>query len=114
VEIDGGSVSSAGVHDIVEGLKGAGVKSVQVVGGDRSSSGSSHRAEEAVPWFPRRLSDLDTFAERTLQYGGELSADHPGFTDAEYRRRRAEITDIARNYRSYPVVEQVVLADNHM
>ena len=54
----------------------------------------------AVPWFPRKLADLDTFAEKTLEYGGELEADHPGFTDAAYRARRAEITAIARTFRT--------------
>lgn len=55
---------------------------------------------QLVPWFPRKLKDLDGYASKTLEYGAELSADHPGFTDAEYRRRRAEITAIAQTYRS--------------
>lgn len=54
---------------------------------------------ENVPWFPRKKSDLDTFAEKVLEYGDELDADHPGFKDPEYRRRRAEITAIARTHR---------------
>lgn len=53
-----------------------------------------------MPWFPRRMRDLDGFAEKTLEYGSELSADHPGFTDPEYRKRRAQITEIARTYRT--------------
>lgn len=55
----------------------------------------------ATPWFPRKLADLDSFAEKTLECGTELEADHPGFTDAAYRARRAEITAIARTYRTY-------------
>ena len=46
------------------------------------------------------MSDLDTFASKTLEYGGELSADHPGFTDPVYRRRRAEITALARTFKT--------------
>lgn len=42
----------------------------------------------AVPWFPRRIRDLDRFANQILSYGAELDSDHPGFTDPEYRARR--------------------------
>lgn len=41
-----------------------------------------------VPWFPRRIRDLDRFANQILSYGAELDSDHPGFTDETYRQRR--------------------------
>ncbi|XP_031619504.1 protein henna [Contarinia nasturtii] len=53
----------------------------------------------AVPWFPRRIRELDRFANQILSYGAELDSDHPGFTDQTYRERRKYFADIAFNYK---------------
>jgi phenylalanine-4-hydroxylase len=69
------------------------VKNVRIVGTGVSKG-------ESIPWFPRKKADLDTFAEKVLSYGTELNSDHPGFKDETYRKRRAEITAIARTHKS--------------
>lgn len=55
--------------------------------------------DATVPWFPRRIRDLDRFANQILSYGAELDSDHPGFTDETYRARRKYFADIAFNYK---------------
>lgn len=32
---------------------------------------------DSIPWFPRRINDIDQFANRILSYGAELESDHP-------------------------------------
>ncbi|KAJ2372767.1 hypothetical protein IW150_003956 [Coemansia sp. RSA 2607] len=78
------------------------VKRVKVVRDVRVISSLEEEAPvaNAVPWFPRKVSDLDTFSEKVLEMGEELSSDHPGAKDPVYRRRRLEIVQMAKTYRT--------------
>lgn len=55
--------------------------------------------ERDVPWFPRRIEELDRVTGHVLGAGAELDADHPGFHDPAYRERRARIDALARTWR---------------
>lgn len=76
---------------------------IKILQGDSSENSSPG----SVPWFPRKIADLDRFAHQVLTYGDQLEADHPGFTDPVYRARRKEFADIAHNYRHGETIPRV-------
>ncbi len=63
--------------------------------------------EKEVNWFPRHVSELDLIAERTLDAGTDLEADHPGFHDKDYRSRRALLTLAAHRHRWDRPIERI-------
>jgi len=52
-----------------------------------------------VAWFPRKIKEVDRLAQDILGAGGELEADHPGFSDPVYIKRRGELAEIAMSYK---------------
>jgi len=88
-EVNSGNASD--VDGMINELRETGVEV-------RKLSGESSSVSE-VPWFPRKIADLDEFGNKILEYGEALSADHPGFTDPEYVTRRKHIANIAQTYK---------------
>ncbi|XP_057711982.1 tyrosine hydroxylase 2 [Corythoichthys intestinalis] len=64
--------------------------------------------EEKVPWFPRQIKELDRCNLLITKFNPDMDKDHPGYTDQEYRKRRAYISELSYRYKQgdrLPVVE---------
>jgi phenylalanine-4-hydroxylase len=70
--------------------------------------------EKQVHWFPRHISELDCVANRTLEAGTDLEADHPGFRDPTYRSRRAKLAAAAMRHRWDRPIPRIDYADEEV
>ena len=81
-----GDVNNHNVQHVMEELK-------------KTTSNMLVLDQREVPWFPVHISELDGIANRTLDLGTDLSADHPGAHDAEYRKRRMTLAELANRHK---------------
>lgn len=62
-------------------------------------NGLVYLGTKEVPWFPTKIEDFNLIGKRVLSEGdGIQDADHPGFRDIPYRKRREEINNVAFGY----------------
>ncbi|XP_022291726.2 phenylalanine-4-hydroxylase-like isoform X3 [Crassostrea virginica] len=85
---------TGGLKESLEAVKGI-AKNFRLM----SRQTGEYPSDDTVPWFPKKINELDRFANQILSYGSELDSDHPGFTDPVYRARRKELADIAFFYK---------------
>lgn len=72
------------------------------------AQGLTKVGSKAVPWFPVDINDFDNIGKRILSEGDGIDdADHPGFRDPVYIKRRDEITQMAMEYKMCDPITRV-------
>ena len=60
-----------------------------------------------IPWFPRKLDDLNQIGKVLLDVKDEVNADSKQFTDPVYRERRDFIAKIAKDFKMGDTIPEV-------
>ncbi|XP_043562043.1 tryptophan 5-hydroxylase 1 isoform X2 [Chiloscyllium plagiosum] len=98
------------LNEIIQILK----SHVNVVTLNPPDNSYAHGGEMETPWFPKKISDLDKCANRVLMYGSDLDADHPGFKDNVYRKRRKYFADLAMAYKHGEPIPRVEFTEEEV
>ncbi|GCC34274.1 hypothetical protein chiPu_0012747 [Chiloscyllium punctatum] len=98
------------LNEIIQILK----SHVNVVTLNPPENSYAHGGEMETPWFPKKISDLDKCANRVLMYGSDLDADHPGFKDNVYRKRRKYFADLAMAYKHGEPIPRVEFTEEEV
>ncbi|CAF1522419.1 unnamed protein product [Adineta ricciae] len=69
---------------------------------------------ESVPSFPRKIHDLDQFANRVVSLDSGVHSDYPGLHDPVYVKRRKEFADIAHQYRHGQSIPRITYTEQEI